>query len=174
MNQVLIDNTLIALSLLAAALITKFLKRRKAGVFFSFFLLFPTLLIFLNMWAHTVAVSIVNYNRYQAGTFQYNFLLYSNLFFGLVFIIVSGINLHCSRKYIEGNLQQKRFILLLNIITALLFLPVGFINPIGFLPVIASVFSSIVLLAFKPFKPGLRYILTGSEPIKNKESELIH
>jgi hypothetical protein len=151
MNQVFIDNSLILLSLICAIIVTKALKQRKTGPFFSTLLLFPSLLIFLNMWAHTVAVIITNIKRFNAGTFQYNFTVYSYLLFGFTFIVLSGFSIHYSKKYIQGEATQILGIYLLNLLTAILFIPVGFINPIGFLPVLASIFSSLVLL-YKPFK----------------------
>jgi hypothetical protein len=150
MNQPLIDNTLLASACILALLITRFTKERKAGGVSSFFLLFAPLVIFLNMWAHTVAVSIVNIKRFHAGGFNYSFSFYSLLLFGIVFIIVSGFNIDCARKRIKGDMSQKPKILWLNLATTLLFLPLMFINPIALLPVLASVVSSVVLWLMKP------------------------
>ena len=143
MNQQLIDNTLLASAALTALFITRFTKGRKAGGVSSFFLLFAPLIIFLNMRAHTIAVSIVNMKRYQAGSFHYSFSFYALLLFGIVFIIVSGFNIDGARKRINGDTRQERKIHSLNLATALLFLPLMFINPIALLPVLASILSSI-------------------------------
>jgi hypothetical protein len=150
MNQPLIDNALLASAGLLALLLVRFTKGRKAGGVCSFFLLFAPLIIFLNMWAHTIAVSIVNVKRFQAGTFQYSFSFYSLLLFGIVFIIVSGLNIDCARKRIKGDMRQKPNILWLNLATTLLFLPMMFINPIALLPVLASIVSSVALWLIKP------------------------
>ena len=152
MNQVLIDNCLIVLSIVTAILISRFLKRRKAGVVFSTLILFPPLLVFLNMWAHTIVISILNVKRYQAGSFHYNFTVYSQLLFGIVFIFLSGATIHFSKKYISGLANQKRNIYLANLATTIFFLPVGFITPIGFLPVLTSIFSSTILFIYNPYK----------------------
>ncbi|HEV7331072.1 MAG TPA: hypothetical protein VGN63_08545 [Flavisolibacter sp.] len=152
MNQDFIDITLLLSSIIIAGIVTRSLRRRKAGPVFSTLLLFPPLLVFLNMWAHTVAVTVVNVKRYVAGSFHYSFTVYSHLLFGIVFILLSGASIHCSKKYLLGDRYQKRSIYLLNLATAVLFLPVGFINPIGFLPVLATLFSSITLLVYQPFK----------------------
>jgi hypothetical protein len=150
MNQLLIDNTLLASACLLALLMTRFTKGRKVGRVSSFFLLLAPLIIFLNMWAHTVAVSIVNIKRFQAGSFHYSFTFYGLLLFGIVFIIVSGLNIDCARKRIKGDMSQKPKILWLNLATALLFLPMVFINPIALLPVLASIVSSVALWLMKP------------------------
>jgi len=152
MNQTLIDNSLIVLSILGAIAIAKYSKKRQASFVFSFFIIFPPLLVFLNMWAHTIAVLVLNVQRWLAGTFRFTFLFYSQILFGLVFIFLSGITIHYSRKRMEGDEKQFRTILLLNAITAVLFLPVGFLNPIGFLPVIAAVLSTITLLIGRGLK----------------------
>jgi hypothetical protein len=126
------------------------------------------------MWAHLIAVSAMNLKRYAAGTFQYNFTVYSHLLFGVVFLLLSGFTIHCSRKYLVGNRSQKQIIYLLNLATALLFLPVGFINPIGFLPVMASVFSSLVLL-FNPYKNEQPHkVLRQEQPIKTGHATISH
>src|SRR4028119_451387 len=157
MNNTLIDIALLVASSITALLIARFSKERNAGLISSFFLLFSPLIIFLNMWAHTVAVLIVNYKRYLAATFQYSFSFYSLLLFGIVFIVVSGINISCARKRIKGDMNQKSRILWLNGGTAILFLPLTLINPIALLPVIASVVSSITLLIMKSFTATLIY-----------------
>ena len=157
MNNTLIDIALLVASSITALLIARFSKDRKAGLISSFLLLFSPLIIFLNMWAHTVAVLIVNYKRYLAGTFQYSFSFYSLLLFSVVFIVVSGINISCARKRIKGDMSQKPRILWLNGGTAILFLPLMLINPIALLPVIASVISSITLLLMKSFTATLIY-----------------
>jgi hypothetical protein len=157
MNHVIIDNALLALACVSAILITRFSKGRKAEGVSSFFLLFSPLVVFLNMWAHTVAVSIVNIKRYQAGSFHYSFSFYSLLLFGIVFIIVSGFNIDCSRKIIKGDMRQKPKILWFNLATALLFLPMMFFNPIALLPVLASIVSSVALWLMKPLVQTLIY-----------------
>ena len=106
MNQALIDNSLLGSAFILALLITRFTRQRKAGSIASFFLLFAPLIVFLNMWAHTVAVSIVNIERFQAGTFQYAFSFYALILLGIVFIVVSGVNIDCARKIIKGDLTR--------------------------------------------------------------------
>ncbi|HET7897532.1 MAG TPA: hypothetical protein VFL47_07680 [Flavisolibacter sp.] len=88
MNTVFIDNALLATAGLTALLMTRFSRQRKTGFAGSFFLLFSPLIIFLNMWAHTIAVLVVNYQRYLVGSFHYSFAFYSLLLFGVVFIVV--------------------------------------------------------------------------------------
>jgi fructose-specific phosphotransferase system IIC component len=83
----------------------------------------------------------------QNGTFHYNFSVYSLFLFGIVFIVLSGFTIHAVKKYLRGELNERRNIFILNLLTIVFFLPVGFINPIGFLPVLASTFSSILLLS---------------------------
>jgi hypothetical protein len=164
MNQVLIDNTLLAAALIIALLITRNTAAKKVSATAAFFLLFAPLIVFLNMWAHTIAVSIVNYQRYQAGSFQYSFSFYGLLLFGVVFIVVSGINISCARKRIKGDRSQNRTILWLNAGTALMFLPLFPINPIALLPVLASAVSTITLLLVKPIE---------SKPISGDEDAAI-
>jgi hypothetical protein len=157
MNQVLIDNSLLVSAFIIAILVVRFTADRKAGAVGSFFLLFSPLVIFLNMWAHTVAVLIVNYKRYTAGTFKFGFGFYSLILLGVVFIVVSGINIHLARKRVKGDVSHVRSIHWLNFATAVLFLPVVFINPIASLPVLASLASSITLIFMKPFHSRLIY-----------------
>lgn len=152
MNQAFIDNAILLIAALTALLIIRFTKQRNAGRLSSFLLLLSPLIIFLNMFAHTVAVLVVNLKRYQAGSFQYNFHFYSLMLFGIVFMVVSSINISCARKRIKGDLEQKSRMLWLNLGTALLFLPLIFINPIALLPVLASILSSVTLILMKPIR----------------------
>lgn len=145
----LIDHALLVLALITAILIIRFTNGRQYPLLPSFFLLFAPFVIFYNMWAHTVAVAIVNYKRYLAGTFHFGFHLYSLVLFGVVFIAISGFNIHYARKVVNGQPEYKRKIHLINLVTALLFIPVFFVNPLGALPVIASALSSITLVSVK-------------------------
>ena len=156
MNQLIIDNSLLAVSLITAFITSKLLKERKAGLLLSVLLLFAPLLVFLNMWAHTVAFSAMNIRRMQAGSFQYSFTVYSHFLFGISFITLSGIAIHCTKKYLQGNVQHRRNIFLLNLALSVLFLPVGFINPLGFLPVLTSQFSTFVLLFDSGYRRKIR------------------
>ncbi len=167
MNQTIIDISLISLSLITAVIFSNYMKQRRTGMLYATFLLFPPLLVFLNMWAHTVAVSVLNIRRIQAGAFQYNFTVYSHFLFGIVFIIVSGISIHCVRKFLTGEMKQRRNIFLSNIFMFLFFLPVGLINPIRFLPVLASIFSSFVLL----FDHSFRKKLHSKKEVKEKHND---
>jgi hypothetical protein len=157
MNQVLIDNSILAAACIIAIFIVRFSSDRKTGAVGAFFLLFSPLVVFLNMWAHTVAVLIVNYKRYIAGSFQFGFYFYSLLLLGVVFIIVSGINIHLSRKRIKGDLSPVPSIHWLNLATGMLFLPVVFINPIASLPIMASIASSLALKSMRSFHGNLIY-----------------
>ena len=150
MDQAVIDNLIRLISLLTALLVLRFSKNRMTGIISSFFLLFAPLVIFYNMWAHTLAVLIVYYKKYLLGNFQYTFHFYSLVFFGVIFILLSGYNISCALKSIKGDLSQKRKIHMLNFATALLFIPMVFINPIASLPVIASIVSSISLRVARP------------------------
>ena len=167
MNQALIDNSILVSSFIIAILIVLFSRNRTAGAIGSFFLLFAPLVIFLNMWAHTVAVLIVNYKRYAAGTFRFGFSFYSLLLLGVVFIMVSGINIHLARKRIRGEHSHVRLMHWLNFVTAMVFLPVVFINPIASLPVMASLASSITLRLMKPFRSRLIYDKNQPTPEKD-------
>jgi hypothetical protein len=151
-NTPLIDNSILAVACIIAILMVRFDKQRKTGAIASFFLLFSPLVIFINMWGHTVAVSIVNYQRYVAGNFRYTFNLYGLLLFGVVFIVVSGMNIAAARKRIKGDIQQHTSILWINLFTATLFLPLAYFNPISLLPVIASITSTVALLSMKRTK----------------------
>lgn len=172
MNQVIIDNALLVIACITALLVTRSTKERKIPVVASFFLLFSHLIIFLNMWAHTIAVLFVNYERYQAGNFQFSFHFYSLLFLGIVFIIVSGINISCARKRIKGDGTQKPLMLCLNAGTALLFLPLILLNPISLLPVLASITSSITLLFIKSAAPTLVYNSNNRSPWARQNIEV--
>jgi ABC-type Fe3+ transport system permease subunit len=121
------------------------------------------------MWAHTIAVFIVNIQRYAAGTFHYSFALYGLLLFGLVFILLSGLLIHFSRTYIQGNRQQKRKIFLGNLTLAVCFFPVIFITPIGSLPIFAAIVSSLVLGFWNPYKAKATNT-QSTEAIKKSEA----
>ena len=155
MNHMIIDNALLAGAFITAIVVTRYTKHRKAGAVASFFLLFAPLIVFLNMWAHTVAVLLVNIQRYLAGSFHYNFTFYGLLLFGIVFIVVSGYQIHCARLRIKGDVSQKSKIIKLNLLTAVFFLPVVFINPISLLPVLAAIVSTITVICMKSFRPML-------------------
>jgi hypothetical protein len=81
----------------------------------------------------------------MAGAFHYTFAFYSLLLFGFTFIYLSGILIHYCRQRISGDRGVQKRLVLLNGLMAVSFLPVGFLNPIGFLPVIAA-FISIVTI----------------------------
>jgi hypothetical protein len=149
MNRELIDNSILLIAAIVAIIIIKCSRQRTTGAWSSFFLLFPALIIFLNMWAHTVAVIIVNIQRCLAGKFQYSFTFYGLVFFGVVFILVSGYNIHLSRKRITGDASVNKRIHVTNIITSIGFLPMVLLNPIASLPVLASIVSSISLAFLK-------------------------
>jgi hypothetical protein len=163
MNQVIIDNTLLVIALPSALFVSRQLRDRQAGLLFATFLLFPPVLVFLNMWAHTIAVAVVNVRRMQTGTFHYNFAVYSLFLFGIVFIVLSGFTIHFVNKYLRGNLKDRRTVFLLNLLTTVLFLPVGFINPIGFLPVLASIFSCILLLSDSRYRKRVHTHFSADE-----------
>jgi hypothetical protein len=153
----IIDNALLVGAFITAIVVTRFTKERKAGAVASFFLLFAPLVVFLNMWAHTVAVILVNFKRYLLGHFQYSFTFYGLLLFGIVFIVVSGYQIHCARLRIKGDASQKTMIVKLNALTSIFFLPVVFINPISLLPVLAAIVSTVTVLCMKSFRPTLLY-----------------
>lgn len=155
--------------MIGAVVISNCLKQRKTSVLFSTFLLFPPLVVFLNMWAHTTAVSIVNIQRYIAGTFHYSFTLYGLLLFGVAFILLSGFLIHFSRTYIQGHRQQKRKIFLCNLVLAFCFFPVVFITPIGSLPIFAAILSSLILAFWNPYKTKANNTLT-TEPKRKSEA----
>lgn len=143
--QFWIDNSLIVVSLLLAIVTLRSLKHRAVGAIAAFFFLFPPILVFLNMWGHTVAVSITAYKRYAKGTFQYSFHFYGLLLMGLVGIVVSGLIIHYSKKLAQGHRRYKSTVYTLHLIIAALFIPVGFINPLGFMPTLAAILSSVAI-----------------------------
>jgi hypothetical protein len=143
--EVWIDNALLIISAILSIITVRTLKGRIVSLVNGFFLLFPAMLVFLNMWAHTVAVLIVNYQRYQKGTFQYSFIFYGLLLLGFVGILVSGLIIHYSKKLARGYHRYKSTLYILHLITMTLFLPVGFINPLGFLPVMAGIVSIVTI-----------------------------
>lgn len=149
MDHFLIDNSILAAAALTALLLVRFGRHRKVGAWASFLLLFAPLVTFLNMWAHTVAVLMVQYARYRAGSFQYNFNCYGLLLLGIVFIVVSGINIDGVRKRIRGDVGTQALLYWLNLATALLFLPLMPLNPIALLPVLGSLLSSLTLWAIR-------------------------
>ena len=144
--EVLIDNSLLIVSIILASITVRTLKGRVVSLLAGFFLIFPSMLVFLNMWAHTVAVLIVNYQRYQKGTFQYSFIFYGLLLLGFAGILVSGLIIHYSKKLVQGQSFNKSTIYKLHLIITTIFLPVGFINPLGFLPVLAAIVSIATIL----------------------------
>lgn len=155
MTQTLIDNTLLALSLVTAILLVLLGSKRRTAIVPAVLLLYSPFVVFLNMWAHNVAVLVASYNRYLAGVFVYDFRFYSLLLFGAVFIVVSGLNFNYARKIINGDSSHKKIIHWLNGLTTLFFLPLFTLNPIALLPVIASVISSITLTVMKSGKEEL-------------------
>jgi hypothetical protein len=157
MNHMLIDNALLAAAFITAIVVTRYTKERKAGAVSSFFLLFAPLIVFLNMWAHTVAVLVVNIQRHLAGRFHYSFTFYGLILFGVVFIVVSGYQIHCARLRIMGDANQRSAILKLNALTSVFFLPVVFINPISLLPVLAAIVSTVTVLCMKSSRSTVRY-----------------
>ena len=143
--QAWIDSSLLLVSFLLAILTVRLLKARVLSVINGFFLIFPAMLVFLNMWGHTTAVLIVNYQRYQKGTFHYSFVFYGLLLLGFAGILISGLIIHYSKKLARGYHRYRTTLYTLHLVLLILFLPVGFINPIGFLPVMAAVASMITI-----------------------------
>ena len=146
----IIDFSLIIVSILLSLTTVYALKNKTVRKVPAFFLVFAPMLVFMNMWAHSWAILIVNYERYVKGGFTYSFTFYGLLLMGFAGLMVSGLNIHVSKKMIKGELQYKKTILLLNLITTMIFLPIGFINPLGFLPVLCSIASTITVLLVKP------------------------
>lgn len=145
MNQPLIDNAILATAFITAILMVKYGHERKMHAIRAFLLLFSPLVIFYNMWGHTVAVTSVYYQRYVLGTFDPGFHFYSVAMLGIVFIIISGMNIHVAKKIIQGNEYVRFKIHILNAITAFYFSWFIVVNPISLLPVLCSLVSSGVL-----------------------------
>lgn len=143
--QVLIDNSLILGSIILAILTVRTLKDRSVAAATAFFLIFPSMLVFLNMWGHTVAVLVTNIKRFERGTFQYNFHFYGLMLLGFTGIVISGLAIHYAKKLVRGYRRYKTTLYTIHFIMAALFFPVGFINPLGFLPVMAAVVSAATL-----------------------------
>lgn len=143
--QAWIDNSLVLVSLILAIITVRTLKDRSVALATAFFLIFPSMLVFLNMWAHTVAVLIANIKRFGRGTFHYSFHFYGLLLLGFTGIMVSGLAIHYSKKLAQGYRRYKSTLYTIHLIMAAIFLPVGFINPLGFLPVMAAVVSAVTI-----------------------------
>ncbi|HEY1113652.1 MAG TPA: hypothetical protein VGE66_08815 [Chitinophagaceae bacterium] len=143
--EVWIDNSLLLVSILVAIVTVRSLRDRSVAFITGFFLIFPSILVFLNMWAHTVAVLVTNYQRYGKGTFQFSFHFYGLLLLGFTGIMVSGLAIHYAKKLARGYRRYKSTLYTVHFILATLFFPVGFINPLGFLPVLAAIVSTVTL-----------------------------
>jgi hypothetical protein len=143
--QVWIDNSLILVSIILAIITVRTMQDRSVALVTAFFLLFPPMLVFLNMWGHTVAVLIANIRRFERGTFHYSFHFYALMLLGFTGIAVSGLAIHYSKKLAQGYRRYKRTLYTIHLIMAALFFPVGFINPLGFLPVLAAIMSSVTI-----------------------------
>lgn len=143
--QVWIDNSLVVVSIILAIVTVRTLKDRSAAAVTAFFLIFPSMLVFMNMWAHTVAVLITNIRRFGKGTFQYSFHFYGLMLLGATGIVISGLAIHYSKKLALGYRRYKPTLYTLHFFIAALFFPVGFINPLGFLPVMAAIVSAVTI-----------------------------
>src|SRR5215204_761070 len=144
--QFWIDNSLLIISALLSIVTLRTLKDRIVSPVNGFFLLFPPMLVFMNMWGHSIAVLVVNYQRYQKGTFQYSFIFYGLLLLGFMGLGVSGYIIHYTKKLVRGYHRYKTTVIVLDLVMMTLFLPVVFINPLGFLPVIAGIISIVTIL----------------------------
>lgn len=164
--EVWIDNSLILVSILLGLITVRTLKDRTTAAVAAFFLFFPAWLVFMNMWAHTVAVLITAYKRYTKGTFQYSFHFYGLMLLGLVGITISGLAIHYGKKVARGYRRYKGTLYTLHLLIAALFLPVGFINPLGFLPVMAAIVSMLTLRLSgrKKARPILQRSLLSATP----------
>lgn len=143
--EVWIDNSLVLVSIILAVVTIRTLKDRAVAPVTGFFLIFPAMLVFLNMWAHTVAVALTAYQRYGKGTFHYNFHFYALMLLGFTGIGVSGLAIHYAKKLAQGYRRNKAALYTLHGIIIALFLPVGFINPLGFLPVMAAIVTMMTI-----------------------------
>jgi hypothetical protein len=153
MNTALVDNLLLLIAALVSAFFVYRLEQRITGPLGSFFAVFPVVLVLFNMLAHLIAIAAVNYDRYQSGAFTYTFVLYGQVLFAIVSIVICYYALSYARKFMQGRKLFRKKTIILNGLSALLFLPLVPFNPISMLPVIAAIVSSISISLARAPKP---------------------
>lgn len=140
-NKPYLDAIMLAVSLLGTVLFCRFLYRhphftgRKAPLFaMVFFAMNP----FVNLWGHEFAIGIAAFSRWQRGLFGYDFRFYSLMLLGAVFIGLGGYLLARIGELSRGNATARRYIVRACAFQVLLSLPLFPLNPIGLMPVLAS------------------------------------
>ena len=140
-NKPFVDVLMLAVSLLGTALFCRFLFRhphftgRKAALFAMVFLAMNP---FMNLWAHQFAIGISAFVRWQQGLFVYDFRFYSLMLLGAVFIGLGGYLLAQLGALSRGVVTARRFIRRACLLQMLCSLPLFPLNPIGLMPVLAS------------------------------------
>ncbi len=140
-NKPFVDVLMLAVSLLGTVLFCRFLFRhphftgRKAALFaMVFFAMNP----FMNLWAHEFAIGISAFVRWQQGLFVYDFRFYSLMLLGAVFIGLGGYLLAQLGELSRGVATAPRSIRRVCLLQMLCSLPLFPLNPIGLMPVLAS------------------------------------
>jgi hypothetical protein len=140
-NKPFVDVLMLAVSLLGTVLFCRFLFRhphftgRKAALFaMVFFAMNP----FMNLWAHQFAIGISAFVRWRQGLFVYDFRFYSLMLLGAVFIGLGGYLLAQLGELSRGVATARRSICRVCLLQMLCSLPLFPLNPIGLMPVLAS------------------------------------
>lgn len=140
-NTQLVDITLIALALIFGGLYarTNFKEQKTSVKMMPLFVVWAAgLWCLLNWIGHLFGVLYVNIPAMMDGNFTYTYHFYSLIFMGVVFMLLSSLQLTLIKKISErgpsylGNLKQVSFLIIL------LSLPIIPLNPIGALPVLSS------------------------------------
>lgn len=93
----------------------------------------------LNWVGHLLGVLYVNIPSMMGGTFTYTFHFYSLMFLGVVFMLLSVLQLNFLKKMSRQGMAPYKPLKQVSALIIILSLPIIPLNPIGALPVISSV-----------------------------------
>lgn len=140
-NTQVVDLTLIVLSLIFGAFYARSVfKSQKTSVkIIPLFIIWAAgLWCLLNWVGHLAAIFYVNLQPMLSGSFTYTFHFYSVMFLGVVFMLLSLLQLEILKKMSQLRPGQYKFLKQVSGLIILFSLPITPLNPIGALPVISS------------------------------------
>jgi hypothetical protein len=169
MNTQVVDTVLVLLAFVTGLVYSGYLfKRQRTSVkrVPLFVVLTAGFWCLFNWIGHIVAVLVVNLKPIWSGTFTYSFHFYSLLLMGVVFMLLSFIQVNLIRLMSEGSFKSYRALKQVSGCIILFSLPIFPLNPIGLLPVI----SSVMILTTITFTRKSWVVSAGTENVELKEA----
>lgn len=141
-NTQVVDLSLIALALILGGFSAfNYTKKQRTSVkAFPMFLVWTAgLWCLLNWIGHILAVFYVSSQAIMDGSFTYSYYFYSLIFMGIVFFLLSLLQLRIISKMSQKGIGPYKHLKWVSAMIILLSLPIIPLNPLGSLPVISSI-----------------------------------